>query len=288
LAVGRNFSIDNWLIDVDNDKVMRCITVRDAYSNPEPAIVTHRNLAVQEKLFDSNERELLAANYLIQNLPEGYDNCSVTLHTDSYNAAAILTKGSNKTRLNGYARKVLLCCQARNIKLKCVWIPRDINMFADSISRFLDLDDHTITGTAFHDICSALCCKPEVDLFANSVNNLVPQFFSLSYTTGCLGIDAFNYDWGIYACCWAFPPIKLIENTISHAKVTKSEILLVIPQWKYSSFYPVIHGLCNSKYKMNRVVFNGASILTQGTDKSSFFGPHFKGNIEIIHFNFKC
>jgi Reverse transcriptase (RNA-dependent DNA polymerase) len=290
LAVGREFSIDNWLPDRQNsdNAIMRTITVRDVYGHPEPAIITHKNLAENEKLFDSNERELIAVDYLIHNLPAQYNHCSVTLHTDSYNAATILSKGSNKTRLNVYARKILLHCKARHIILKCVWIPRDLNMFADSVSRFLDLDDHAITDIAFENICSALSCKPNIDLFANSKNTRLPKYFSLSYTTGCLGVNAFNYDWGNYTCCWAFPPIKLIEQSISYAKSCKANVLFVIPQWKHSSFYPVINALYNSIYYVNRVVYNGASVLEQGTDENSFFGPHFKGNIEVYHFNFNC
>jgi hypothetical protein len=45
-------------------------------------------------------------------------------------------------------------CLNRNIQLNMTWIPRDLNQFADAVSRFLDTDDYGVTDTAYFRICN--------------------------------------------------------------------------------------------------------------------------------------
>jgi hypothetical protein len=87
--------------------------------------IVRRSLTNLEKLKDSNERELLAVQYTLHALLLFFKNQVVTFHTDSMNADIILNQGSNKPRLQYYAKLVSDYCVANGISINVDWIPRD-------------------------------------------------------------------------------------------------------------------------------------------------------------------
>jgi hypothetical protein len=89
----------------------------------------------------------------------------------------------------------------------------------------------------------------------------------------------------LYGTCWWFPPPKLIGKTVSHAKICKAEGLLLIPQWKNSHFYTVCC-IIDMKFVRKKVVFWGKNAFLHGFHKKSFFGPEYKGNVEIYWLKF--
>lgn len=52
-------------------------------------------------------------------------------------------------------------------------------------------------------------------------------------------MDRFTCDWGGENNWWC-PPIHLVSRLIEHAKVTKAEGTLVVPQWVSAPFWPLL------------------------------------------------
>jgi hypothetical protein len=88
------------------------LTVCDIYdidiTGVEQSIQCFRPFLAWESAADSNERELIAVSYVIENCVGLFTGQHITVHTDNHNAALICTKGSNKPRLNKYAKKYRL------------------------------------------------------------------------------------------------------------------------------------------------------------------------------------
>jgi hypothetical protein len=134
--------------------------------------ITHRQFSSREKTTDSNERELIAALYTIYSLREWLHNTSVNLHVDNINAAAIIMAGSNKPRLQYYAKLIDDICIKFNIDLHACWIPRDLNIVADKYSKMFDPDSYSIHDDCYQNICIDFNVKPDLDVMA-SIHNRV-------------------------------------------------------------------------------------------------------------------
>ena len=300
------FSADNWLL-ADKCKytiVRHCaqlqmdtlpwtgrdIVVRDHFdldkNSVQWTLIAHRNLDFDEKIKDSNERELMAIVHFLTSALPHIKNSTVTLHVDNTNAALISSKGSNKPRLNAYAVLISEICCKNNINLKTVWIPRDLNNVADFLSKNIDYEDYSVSMSFFEKICIDLKLTPSVDLFADDKNSKTEKFFSLCYCPNTLGADAFNYDWSLNGLNWIFPPPRLILKVLRHMQLTKAEGLLLIPQWKTSYFYPVLNNLRNTRVVQKIACYSGKNVFISGTDIHSYFGPNYSGNVEVWHLNF--
>jgi hypothetical protein len=67
-------------------------------------------------------------------------------------------------------------------------------------------------------------------------------------------------------------------------KECKAKGLLLVPQWKFSYFYPMLAAV--KKFTEKRAVFSGKDIFVEGADAGSFFGPRYNGNVEVIYLNY--
>jgi len=304
---GQILTADNWLLDAQGvfRGLRHCaqlqvdampwsnkkdVLVRDG-SDLHPlavkkVLICHRNLDFAEKALDSNERELIAAAYVILSCLPYIRNSSVTLHMDNINAVSILAKGSPKPRLQAHARLIFELCIDNNVNLTPVWIPRDLNQIADFLSKEIDYEDYQTTGKFFQKVCSDMGKSPEVDLFADHNNAKAPLFFSLSYCPRTVGVDAFNYDWSLRGLNWIFVAPRLVLRAIAHLRLCKAEAYILVPQWKTSQFYPVLLKLKNTPaYKMH-FVYPGRNVFKHGSDVNSFFVPNFDGNVEVWYIDF--
>jgi hypothetical protein len=266
------------------------LTVRDMFdldiAEVEQTALCHRPFIAWESAADSNERELIAILYVVEHCSNLFENSKVTLHTDNQNAAIICTKGSNKFRLNRYARQISELCLAHKIQLSVNWIPRDLNILADAISNSQDFTDYSVTTDFFDMVSSDMGVTPLIDLFANNENTKCTRFFSLSYAKDACGVDAFNYNWKLYGLGWIFVPPNMIMRALNHLEITGSEALVLVPQWKTSYFYPRLLALKRTSVFQRKFTYSGKNVFKFGNDLRSYFGPHFQANVEVWYLNF--
>jgi hypothetical protein len=247
--------------------------------------VAYRQLTRKETFLDSNERELLAAQYLILSLLPMLKGNSIMLYTDNLNAAGILEHGSNKPRLQYYAKSVSDLCIQNDICLTPVWIPRSLNVTADVLSKCYDPDNYGVTDIFFHRVCVDFGIFPNLDLFADNINRKTRRFFSVSFCPGTVGVDAFKQNWAPPNICWAFPPTKHISDAILKMVSDKAIGLLLVPQWKNQSFYPLLRSI-PAKNVIDRFVYCGKDKFIAGNDPTSYFKHDFDANIEVWSLNF--
>jgi hypothetical protein len=183
----------------------------------EEMFICHRNLSPEEQATSSTEREMLAIYHTVLLLVEIVRGKMLTLHTDSQNAQIICSKGSSKPRLQGYAKLLHDLLDQNNIKLNVVWIPRDLNVVADFISTEIDYDDYEILPLAFEAVCNSTGMRPDVDCFANSSNAKCKTFFSPAWCPNTAGVNAYNYDWGVFNLCWIFVQPSQISRALTYA-----------------------------------------------------------------------
>ena len=137
----------------------------------------------------STFRELEAVLYVLQSYAEKLANQSVKIFVDNQSASRILTIGSPKPHLQEVLLEVLKFCFRFGISIEAQWLPREENLCADLLSRFIDKDDWRLNPRVFSMI-DKKWGPHSIDRFSSHLNNQVPKFNSKFFSAACFGVDA--------------------------------------------------------------------------------------------------
>ena len=275
--------------DVDRD-INQVVTVRDgADLNPiyvEKKQFVHKMFTPDEMFTDSNERELMGVKALISGSRETIQDSVLSLQLDSLNAVTIIQNGSNKYRLQKYALHIENLCREWRVKLRPVWIPRDLNKLADIFSNMVDFDDYSASKVLYLKAQYLANLQCDFDRFANNYNTKTAMFNSASHCVGSSGVDAFNYNWHGWIN-WLFPPPRLIIKAVNHLKLCNSVGVLLTPLWRSDPFWPYMFSKSIRSGVLRYWTLPGQNAFVQGSDKSSYFGPHFNSGIVVWKLDFR-
>ena len=188
----------------------------------------------EEASQSSTWRELSAVYQVLLAVACKLTNTRVHWFTDNQNVARILQVGSKKPQLHAIALKVFALLVQYQLHLEPEWIPRDLNVRADFLSRIVDHDDWFLDPAIFARI-DAMWGPHTVDRFASFHNAQLPRFNSHCWNPGSEAVDAFTVNWGGQNNWWC-PPIGLIPRVIRHAQVCAAVGTLVVPCWPSAPF----------------------------------------------------
>ena len=102
--------------------------------------------------------------------------------------------GSRKAHLQAVVLKIFALSVRCLVRVEAEWIPRELNMRADLLSRLVDLDDWMVNPTVFAEL-DKVCGPHTVDRFASFHNCQLPRFNSRCWNPGTEAVDAFTVDW---------------------------------------------------------------------------------------------
>jgi hypothetical protein len=120
-------------------------------------------------------------------------------------------------------------CALHDIDVHFKWIPRELNVSADDVSK-------TVDDSAFGlDPCAFAAIEREwgghaVDIFASAEQHFTPTFFSRWHSPGSSGVDALSHVWPP-GRVWVHPPITLIPAAIQAMRDRKAFGTFVVPHW---------------------------------------------------------
>jgi len=199
--------------------------------------ISHKNLSIEEKNNSSTWRELYAIFNSLNDFRSFLKNKNVLWHTDMP-TSRIVEVGSGKDHLQTLALDIFDLCKTENISLKCEWIPRELNVEADAISKYIDFDDWIIFQNIFEDF-NTRWGPFTIDRFADSFNTKLTRFNLKFYCCNTEGVNALIKDWS-KDNNWLVPPIGLISNVIKQVIFQKASGVLIIPKWKSAKFWPLL------------------------------------------------
>ena len=128
--------------------------------------------------------------------------------TDNENASRIVLVGSPKQHLQCLVLDIFQLCLVNDIQIDAQWIPRDANVRADLLSRFVDKDDWSLNCEIFAQLDSRLGLH-SVDRFASHYNAQLRRFNSRFLSPGCCAVDGLSQDWHDENN-WLCPPVSII------------------------------------------------------------------------------
>ena len=245
-----------------------------AFVESDPELAFHQNWSPEGKVQSSTWRELKANFLALEAFAGRFSNARVIWYSDNQNVESILLNGSRKLDLQALALEAFQICLKHRISLDARWIPRDLNVRADSISKLVDFDDYAINDSVFQSI-NDYWGLHTVDRFACSYHTKLPRFNSRSFQLGCEAAEAFSQDWG-YDNNWFCPRFVLvIVRVLKHMEVCLARGTLILPVWKSPFFWKVCatDGVHCSRYVIDWVYlpkFQG--LFVKGKARNSLFG----------------
>jgi hypothetical protein len=85
-------------------------------------------------------------------------------------------------------------CWNNGIRMDLIWIPRELNQWADDLSKRVDVSDWSLADWIWKEVWEAFgpfWC----DRFASAVNARLPVFCSLVHCTEVSYVEAFSRNW---------------------------------------------------------------------------------------------
>ena len=128
--------------------------------------------------------------------------------------------------------------KSHDIDLTFKWIPREDNVIADKLSKYIDVDDWETTDRFFN-ILSDKWGPFSIDRFASRENTKVSRFNSKFFSPRASGINAFAQSWE-GENNFIVPPVRDIVKVIQKITVEHVKGILVLPLWKSSAFWPLL------------------------------------------------
>ena len=240
-----------------------------------------------ERQTSSTWREIKAVVLFLELHAIKFNGKAIKWYTDNQGVPRIVHKGSMVQALNICALEILQLCLSNNIQISLDWVPRELNEEADALSKMVDTDDWGISKHIF-DYINKVYGPCTLDVFASNLSHKLDRYYAKYWCTGALGIDAFAYNWKTEVC-WIVPPPNLIPKVISHCKRCKSRGILVVPKWKASFFWPLLHNGKNWADGLDLLIEykNPANFFTRGPfGNETFTEKEFSSNVLIMKVDF--
>lgn len=161
--------------------------------------------------------------------------------TDNVTAVSYINNmgGIHSQLCNDIASQIWTWCIDRSIWLLAAHIPGVQNVVADRKSRkFDDQTEWRLNSNVFNDI-TRLFGKPNIDLFANSLNAQVEMYCSWKPDPNASFVDAFTIDWSKFFS-YIFPPFSLIGKCLQKIMEERAECIMVVPVWTTQVWYNIV------------------------------------------------
>ena len=261
-----------------------------AFVEPQPELTFSQNWSLVESVRSSSWRELKAVCLALEAFASRLSNSKAFWYSDNQNVESILRNGSGKCDLQELALVVFQICLLHRISLEAKWIPRDLNVSVDCISKLVDFDDYGLNDIVFQGL-NHLWGPHTNDRFSCSYNAKLTRFNARFFQPGCEAVDAFAQYWG-YDNNWLCPPVCLIVRVIKHMELCRAQGTLVLPLWKSAIFWNVCarDGVHWNSFVVDWVYlckFQG--LFVPGKACNSLFGSRpIDFDVVALRVNFRC
>ena len=129
----------------------------------------------------------------------------------------------------------------RQIWISAAHIPGFENVVADKISRIFERSSEWKPRESVFKHIVNISGKPEIDLFASTINHQLSNYFSWRPHPGAKSVDVFSINW-LLTCNYCFPPF-IILKFLQKIHQDKAQAIVVVPYWTTQNWFPVLLGM---------------------------------------------
>jgi hypothetical protein len=232
----------------------------------------------------SNYREMFAVSCAIKSylsrmiLPSGIH---LRIHSDNASTVFNIQRKAAARNLYHPLRQLFNLCFSNDIVISAIHVKGVNNVVADSLSRLSRSGDYSLFPGVFNTICQQLNVTPDIDVFATSVNNQLPDFISPLHTDNKPIRDGLSISWDGFIP-FIHPPIPLIGKCLRKILAENTTAVFVLPFWKGQSWNSLLRrmskreyiiGKCEDVLKPGRLMNTKGDKLPPGYVSAHFLSP---------------
>jgi hypothetical protein len=186
------------------------------------------------------------------------------------NRGSQLRDSIHEGRLHLHDLIVDICeiCALHDIDIHFKWIPRELNVPADDVSKTVDDSAYMLDPRVFAAV-ERKWGSHSIDLFASAEQHQTPAFFSRWHSPGSSGVDALSHVWP-RGRMWVHPPITLIPTTLQAMRARRAFGTFIVPHWITARWWP---DLTSGAHLRDSWILGPASSLLRKPDGMT---PRFK------------
>jgi hypothetical protein len=241
----------------------------------------------------STYRELHAILQAVMAFSSRLRGKRLIIKCDNQGVTSILRKGSMKPHLRKLAVQIRVALDDINCEMSISWIPRDENQIADYFSRAEDYDDWVIQDAIFRAVQRRFGAT-SFDAFADATNSKHAEFAAISGAAKWPDFfECVPFVTRIHRRIWCVPPPMLTARLLATAKLYEVDLILGVPKWETSAFYPLLKGSCTEWAEFVKGVWEfpiNTKLIKPGpvsSNSRSFSSPFLHFPFLFLHIQFR-
>ena len=194
----------------------------------------------EQASWDIHILEMLAVKLAILAFANHLRNCNFQIIIDNQVCWHTLPKGSKIPELNKLIIEILdLALEMDAVMVDVLWIPSELNVVPDDLSRMVDVNDWTVRPEAWTAILG-MWPQLTVDRFADEWNAKLPRFNSRFAHPSSEKANGLSEIWRRDELSYACPPLAMISRVMALVAQQETRAVVVIPEWPHQPWWPVV------------------------------------------------
>jgi hypothetical protein len=196
------------------------------------------NWSEEEKRMDIYFLEMKAVWLAIQAFKKHLRGRSFQVITDNQICWHTLPVGSRVPILNKLIKEILdLTMELDAVMVDVLWIPSELNVVPDYLSRYVDLNDWVINDQAWRAIFE-MWPTIVIDRFASADNARCRRFNTRFAHPRTEEANALAQEWKRDELSYACPPMAMVNKVLALVVEQKTRAVIVLPEWPYQPWWP--------------------------------------------------
>ena len=187
-------------------------------------------LAVWDVVLSSTYRELYAVFFMILTFKDQLAGKWVRIQADNRSLYFIASKGSSSClSIHNLLVRLFWLCSEHSIRWDIIWLPRELNQWADDLSKEVDQDDWSV-DPKFWAVIQSRFGPFTCDMFASGATALLETFCALYWCPGVSYVDCFSGSWS-GGNLWWHPNPGVLGNVLRKVKRDRARGSILLPIW---------------------------------------------------------
>jgi ribonuclease HI len=204
--------------------------------------------STEETKMTSNQKELTAVLRAMEAVAHSIptDSC-IIIRSDNTAATHALRRWRGQRARTQVLRQLANLLHRTRCTIEAQYLPGVENETADKLSRMGSSGDYELTEESFSKVKTAIQQELTLDAFANRQTKKLSRYYTIDrHDPEALGVDGLRMPWD-HEVLLLHPPPALILPTIKRMIAERPTAVLIIPDWRGQSWFPLLETLQATK-----------------------------------------
>jgi hypothetical protein len=208
------------------------------------------NWSTTDKEQDIYILEMRAILNGVRSFSEKLRGCRIQILTDNMICRHTLPNGSRIPELRVLIKEIQHLVMSLDTTIVDVaWIPSELNVIPDQLSRLVDTNDWEVTDETWQSI-RAKWPTMQIDRFASNENAKLPRFNTRFAHPTCQDYNCMAQDWTQGGLSYACPPLAMVGQVVQLISQQRTSAILIVPNWPQQPWWPKLQAMTKDRLSL--------------------------------------